>query len=75
MDCKLDSRLSSLLSGPKCPGANGKKCQMLNWTEAIWLAVSVKRFGDFWKFLTTIFVLKVAQIFGDIFSSYELQNF
>ena len=29
------------------------------------------RLGDFWKFLTTSFLKKVAQIFGDLFANFE----
>ena len=29
------------------------------------------RLGDFWKFLPTSFLKKVAQIFGDLFANFE----
>ena len=38
------------------------------WATVTWL-------GDFWKFLGTNFLSKVAQIFGDFLDHFENSNF
>ena len=39
------------------------------------LGTSVTRLGDFWKFLRTTILTKIAQLFEDFLGRFEKENF
>ena len=61
-------------SPPPSAAAAGGGCKrkyIMTLLEAVSTAATVTRLGNFWNFLATNFITKVALMFGDFLGSYE----